>query len=334
MARPMRSGTGARLYLGELPTLRIRASRSPQFSTIQWALTAAGKDGPERARATGVHERRETRAAWAALGVPGLDRVPDFVMPAPPLDSGVTQQARRLREISGSVLSERIYALWGPTPPGPWQRAADRPRAWLSSFAEATLDVWSACAPRWQRGQRIIDKEINRIGAAVVTDTADVLLNTLHPRLRYEAGVLRFDSYCDRAVALGDRELVLVPMLSGTERLAVSFDHPGYAYIAYPVQARDDWQSSARAPRSDRLAALLSPIRASALRALDRPKTMGALATLLYCTPSTATYHCNYLADAGLLVRERRAQTVWVSRTERADELIDLLSDSERAAAG
>jgi len=38
------------------------------------------------------------------------------------------------------------------------------------------------------------------------------------------------------------------------------------------------------------------------------------------------SYHCGQLEAAGLIVRERRGQSVWVSRTARGHELVDLLS--------
>jgi DNA-binding MarR family transcriptional regulator len=52
----------------------------------------------------------------------------------------------------------------------------------------------------------------------------------------------------------------------------------------------------------------------------------GALASALDCAANTATYHCNHLEKARLVVRERRGQSVWISRTPRGHELVDLMA--------
>lgn len=75
------------------------------------------------------------------------------------------------------------------------------------------------------------------------------------------------------------------------------------------------------------LALILGPLRAATLRALDCPLTVGQLAAAVECPPTTATYHVNQLATAGMIIRERNGTSIWVSRTDRGDQLIDLLSD-------
>jgi DNA-binding MarR family transcriptional regulator len=76
---------------------------------------------------------------------------------------------------------------------------------------------------------------------------------------------------------------------------------------------------------ADRLTVLLGPIRAAVLRSLHSPQSMGALAREVHCAPSTLTYHCDQLVAAGLLERERRGQSMWVSRTDRAVRLLSAL---------
>jgi DNA-binding MarR family transcriptional regulator len=53
---------------------------------------------------------------------------------------------------------------------------------------------------------------------------------------------------------------------------------------------------------------------------------MGQLAAAVECSPRMTSYHCDHLEQAGLIVRERHGQSVWVSRTTRGYELVDLLS--------
>jgi predicted MarR family transcription regulator len=46
----------------------------------------------------------------------------------------------------------------------------------------------------------------------------------------------------------------------------------------------------------------------------------------VHCAPTTATYHLHQLAAADMITREKSGASVWVSRTARGDELVDLLS--------
>jgi DNA-binding MarR family transcriptional regulator len=77
------------------------------------------------------------------------------------------------------------------------------------------------------------------------------------------------------------------------------------------------------ATKADALAIVLGPLRARTLRATARPITAGHLASRLHCAPNTVTYHCTQLESAGLIVRERRGPSVWISRTHRGEQLIE-----------
>ena len=46
----------------------------------------------------------------------------------------------------------------------------------------------------------------------------------------------------------------------------------------------------------------------------------------MQCAPTTATYHLQQLAKAGLINRQRNGTSIRVSRTIRGDRLIDLLA--------
>ena len=78
------------------------------------------------------------------------------------------------------------------------------------------------------------------------------------------------------------------------------------------------------APSVDELSALVGPVRADLLCALDQPMTMSMLATDMKIAPSGLTYHCDRLRAGRLITRERRGREVWIARTHRADELLEL----------
>jgi predicted MarR family transcription regulator len=63
------------------------------------------------------------------------------------------------------------------------------------------------------------------------------------------------------------------------------------------------------------------------LRALRQPLAVSDLTAAVHCAPNTATYHPRQLTETGLITREKSGPIVWVNRTSRGDELVDLLSD-------
>ena len=55
--------------------------------------------------------------------------------------------------------------------------------------------------------------------------------------------------------------------------------------------------------------------------------------TQLQCAPNTVTYHCTQLESAGLIVRERRGPSVWINRTDRGQELLEVFAANNAAPA-
>ena len=328
-ASPAARGQEHGLDVGDLSTVHISAVRSPQLSLVQWLLDAAAVSAaPSRfASAIAMSARAPARFAYRSLGMPGLDRLPDCTTPIlSEFDVPVERQVAWLREAEEDRLLRELAGLWSEAPPKPWQAVREDPRGWMASLAQASADAWTVAEPRWRRGQRALDREFARIGTAVMSGCADALLNSLHPRIRFRDGHVEFRSGCDQSVPLNRRRLVLAPMLVRSERVIVSFDRPDIAYIAYPIAAQDDAGGAwGHRSRLEQLDAILGPLRARALYGLAQPRAMNELAAYLNCAPSTATYHCDQLEAAGLIVRERRGQSMWARRTTRAERLLDAL---------
>lgn len=319
------AATDHQLVTGPTDGVPVSAVRAPQFTAVQWLVAMAAPRATHSAWSSALALAASPEAApvLTALGQPGLDRLPETLIPiAPSRDSTVADNVAALRDTAPAAVADDIVGCWGPTPPSPWRVAIDRPHDWIRALAGALAGTWSIGERRWRAGLGAVDGEIARIGVAAVTGTLPALLNSLHPRVRYQDGVVTFRNSCNAAFELGTRRLALVPMLTPSNRVVVSFDRPDVAYIAYPALAQP--RRAERGP--DRLALVLGPARAAALRALERPRTMGELAAETHFAASTATYHCDQLEAAGLVQRERRGPAVWVSRTAAGARLIDLLS--------
>jgi DNA-binding transcriptional ArsR family regulator len=308
----------------------VSVVRSPQQSVVALlGQVADGQNGGPVSLLAAVRDALRPQAWLAAQSVSGRGWLPQSCAPIRPVaDVSVADQAARLRDMPAAALEAEFQAAFGSRGcPPRWRAAADQPRRWLNSMADASLDTWAVAEPWWRAAGPLLDCEIRRVGTAAVRGGMAALLNSLDPRLSYHDGTFSLPSYRrDQGVIhhpVGARRLALVPMIAGPERLIVNFDPPDVCVVGYPLRpCSPDAQATAGSP----LATILGPVRAAMLRALRQPLTVSDLAAAVYCAPNTATHHLRQLAAADLISREKSGVTVWVSRTVRGDELVDLLS--------
>jgi DNA-binding transcriptional ArsR family regulator len=326
-------GSGYQLRVDTLGTLPVSIVMAPQQSVI--ALLHQAASGQPRGAPAGLLAsicralRPQARFAAQPFTVRGPVAIPDFCVPIPPLtDTSVAEQARRLRDMDADVLTQELQTaeVRDRFPPG-WQIAGHQPRRWLNSMADLSLDIWGVIEPRWRAAGPLFDREMRRVGTAAVRGGMEALLNSLHPRISYTNGTLAMAFPCNRCVPLGQRRLALLPMIAGRDMVFVNFELDNVCYIGYPVRHPGPDPHTPQAAANGALALVLGPLRAAALRALRQPLTVGELAAVVQCAPTTATYHLHQLAAAGLVTREQRGSSVMVSRTVRGDELVDLLAN-------
>ncbi|WP_433440664.1 ArsR/SmtB family transcription factor [Nonomuraea sp. CA-141351] len=263
---------------------------------------------------------RRSRQAVRPLGASGCALAPDSVVPRAPVhDDSVQEQIDLLHDLPPDTLLKDLEQAFGPVP-AHWRAAAERPGRWLHGYAGALGDVWATAERLWSRARPLLDREVARVGVASVRGGVDVLLGSVAERLVRDANGLVIEGAGAGVHELGDRSLVLVPMLAGKDALIVGLDDPEAVWIAYPVPAAGRlWRTD-----SDELSELVGPVRAEVLRTLDRPMTMTTLAGDMNIPPSSLTFHCDRLVAARLIARERRGREVWIGRTARAGELLEL----------
>ena len=312
---------------GELPVSVVMAPQLSVVGLLHQAVTGQSAGAPPGLLAT-IRKALRPQARFAAqpFAVHGSKLMPESCSPISPLtDVSVAEQAVRLREMPASALTDELQqtASDGHPYPPEWRVAGEQPRRWLNSMADASLDTWAVLQPRWQAAGPLLDREVRRVGTAMVRGGMGALLNNLHPRLRYADGALVMEFPCDQCLTLGPRRLALLPMIAGRDALLISFERPDVCYIGYPVRQPGP---GTRVVADGALAMILGPLRATILQALRQPLTVGQLAAAVQCAPTTATYHLEQLAAAGMIIREQRGTSVRVSRTIRGDELIALLS--------
>jgi DNA-binding transcriptional ArsR family regulator len=326
---------GGERRAGAPEALSVSVALAPQQSVIALLLQAASGQswGAPSGLLDAVRDGLRPRARFAAQSFTarGWTEIPDSCMPISPLaDASVGDHAATLRYLPAAVLTGELQALGGHLCPRTWRAAADQPRRWLNSMADASLDIWAAAEPRWRAAGPLLDREIRRVGTAAVRGGMTALLNSLHPGLSYRDGTFAYTPPCDPRLTMGPfgpvgrRRLALLPMIAGRNALLFSFGDPDVCWIGYPVRQP---RPGAQAEADGALATILGPVRAAILQALLQPLIVSDLAAAVHCAPTTATYHLHQLAAAGLITREKSGPSVWISRTARADELVDLLSD-------
>ena len=254
---------------------------------------------------------------------------PDCVTPHnPALEIPVRDQVAWLHSLPEDELLGDFGAAFDE-PPAHWQGALRAPRDWLHGYATAIDEAWRSVEPLWKWAQPLLEDEVMRVGAAAVRGGLDLILDGLHPASQFDHDVLRIRDPEPAGFDLQGRPLVLVPMLSGKQALICNLERPDVAWIAYPLPGVMDLFRRPGLPRpaeSGLLAAVLGPMRARVLLAAGRPLTMSDLARRAGIGPSAVTYHCDRLAAAGLVRRQKHGREAWVSQTSRGADLVELFA--------
>jgi hypothetical protein len=241
-AAPGQVARGYRLAIGEDTVPQISVVRSPHVSLAPLMIGAsagvAGTDGRYLLRA--VRKALPYGAGFALAPMVAAHRAGDELVDAfmpilPYADVSVAEQIESMHQAPDDLLLDELRRIYGDALPRAWQPAAERPRTWFDSLALATAHSFDAVAASWHAAAPAIDREIQRVGTALVRGGHDVLLNSLHPRLQYAHGMLSFDIRLRRIVSLGGRRLVLVPLIGDAHALLAGFELPGLAYIGYHV---------------------------------------------------------------------------------------------------
>lgn len=300
----------------------VSVSLSPQHS-VYWRMAGLATRPPRRVASSPVPRRSWHPGFLRLHPAPGaITVVPSAVVPiVSRIDVSVREQAEYLSDgFPLDALRRDLVDVAAVT--SAWAAAAREPRRWMRSYAAASLATWLELEPYWISARHLLEREAERVGLAAVRGALGVVLNTLSPQLRYADGAF---VHRGETLPVGDRRLILVPSLAGTDSVLIHSDEPDILSIAYPVRGLGTLSAGPAPLPDDRLTVVLGAARARLLRALDAPHTIGAVAAHLAVTPAAASRHCDVLERAGLMVRRRRGQSVLAIRTAAGSELLDLL---------
>jgi len=263
--------------------------------------------------------------------VSGRSILPEVVVPLHPTrDIDVKEQLDCLRSVSEDALLADLDETYGADLPKAWQEVAARPSRWLSAYNRTMTNAWELFAPVWQSARSAIDRDIEKVAVAAARRQQRFLLGSLSTKVSLDHESMYFPDDEPAVRALSGRSLVLVPMLARSQALVTNFDQPDCVWIGYPIRTLSrigarDYGVGTRT--EDSLDIVLGQHRATILRSLDKPCNVGDLADAMFYAPTTLTYHCKLLVDAGLIARKRHGRQILLSRTERGSELLGLLGD-------
>ncbi|WP_159401464.1 ArsR/SmtB family transcription factor [Streptomyces sp. NRRL F-5053] len=204
--------------------------------------------------------------------------------------------------------------------------------AQVSASQEATglSEVWQAAiAPYWDRLVAYLETECEARGRVVMGGGVELLLATLHPKVKWAAQTLEIAGGADEDVVLDHRGLVLVPSVFLHHRPAVltgqhgENGEPVLAFATPPdgPRAASLWDDPADTPRS--LGPLVGQTRAAALRVLRATCTTSQLAEKLSISAANASQHTTVLRQSGLISTRRIRNTVLHTVTPLGLALLD-----------
>ncbi|MFJ8082968.1 hypothetical protein ACIQ6Y_20465 [Streptomyces sp. NPDC096205] len=318
------------LQLGDFDQVSVQVGLHPGatlFCALQDTIGSGSKGLPAPWR----------QAVRAAIPATALDRVRPVLGPQvcwAPDALGLTgnlsldrldQVAEDLHGRDPDELAGEVVTHFQGSPPALWRALVDDPHGFLAAYVRVVAGLSEALAPRWHGARRLLAREVERVGVAAVTDTLDALLSSLPGPVHLRGDALRMPD--PRAeLGLQGRRLMLIPMVAGAGSSLSSLDRRDTVWFGYPVPGLGDLGAEPAAPRDgDPLSLTLGVVRATILRRLVQRPSVGEMANELGLGANTVTYHCDQLAAAGLLHRERHGRRVLLLPTERGAALVDLL---------
>ncbi|MER5228339.1 ArsR/SmtB family transcription factor [Streptomyces flaveus] len=288
--------------------------------------------------------RRTVRSSAPAAAVPLVRTllstahvgIPDsLALTSEPRSTKMSATLDQLMALSPDEFADDMAAQCPVSPPVALRKVLDSPGDYLTAYQHVVTSVWAAFEPLWKRADGLIGREMERVGLATVTGSLAPVLAGLNSKVPYRDGVLQLPPFVSGAPAeLGNRRLILMPLASGHRAGLYDAVHPEHFFIGYPLPGLGHITGvspDGPAPADDALVLILGAVRAAILRQLTRHPAVGDLARSLHISPSTATYHCDQLAAAGLLERERHGQHVRLRATDRGMALLELLSATPAA---
>jgi hypothetical protein len=260
--------------------------------------------------------------------VPARGWIPDFLEPAPAGRlHGALDVVRATTAAEVDFDLARIAADRRPPPTA--QALAAGHKQVLDQLAEAVIAYYHvAVAPYWRPITAAFDAARAARARTLTGGGLDLLLATLHPRIRWDPPALELVGYRDgeRLDLDGRGLLVSLGVLAPVPRASEFTTRGGRVpLLLAPIRQRPSLAAlDVSGVPAAGLAALLGRTRAKALRAITAGCTTTELARALGVAPATASEHATVLRNARLISTRRHHNAALHTLTPLGAALLDM----------
>jgi DNA-binding transcriptional ArsR family regulator len=314
----------------DLDRAAVRVARSPLptvFTLARDALRNGHRGTPAVWRAAALSRmRRRDATALAPLADARCGSWPDVLDHNDAEHETLDEALQRVVATPSDALLQALESDPEVSPGAWWNDMRRDPDRWQRSYADAMRRAWEGLEPLWRRSVTLLEREAERIDAAVDrgVPTTEIVAG-VHTRAVLADGRLGLAPTAGpaRRLQVAERAVILSPMIATGRGGILSTAGGCFVRTAYPLP--DSWRAfDDQAPPAASLEGLLGRQRSRLLRRLDRPHAAGELSKAVELSPSATSYHLQVLETAGLISRERRGEKVIVGRTNRATVLLAL----------
>jgi DNA-binding transcriptional ArsR family regulator len=179
-------------------------------------------------------------------------------------------------------------------------------------------------AERWEGLRCRMEADIRHRGASMASRGLSATLNSLHPAVSYDSGVLHIRDERSRKVFEWSRMVLHPSPLASTWLLRDDPWGDGGTHLVYPVgTSGPSGGAPAAGPAAEgELGKVIGEARLLLLSDLGSSRTTTELAERHRMSASTVSYHLLRLHRVGLLNRVREGSRVYYQRTPEADRLV------------
>ncbi|GIH15022.1 ArsR/SmtB family transcription factor [Rugosimonospora africana] len=318
-----------RLRFSPADLLRCRFAISPMFETLSAVRLFSPHEGvgPHR-RWLDTIDARELDLRPLALIQPRRGYTPDFLSPPP-----VSPHPRFEDELEAVAATDhdRVRAELRRSladSPGAAETATGRillgdTSSVLQTLVSLLKRAWKVLVePVWPQVRGLLDADVSFQTRRLAEGGLDRLFAELHPRLRWNNGVLTRDYGDDERRDLRGEGLVLVPSAFKWDQVVVITDPPWQPTVVYPARGLGTLWQPLSADRHAALGRLIGTTRAALLLSLDEPATTTTLAHRHALAAGTVSGHLSVLRDAGFVAGQRHRHEIRYRRTPLGEAVL------------
>jgi DNA-binding transcriptional ArsR family regulator len=318
------------LRFGPADLLRCRFAISPMFETMSALRLLSPREdaGPHRRWLTTVDPSGLDLRPLALLQ-PRRGYTPDFLSP-PPIgpDARFSDELKALAATDHHRVRLELRRSLADTP-GAAESPAGRwllssPVLVLPTLVDLVRRAWQALVePVWPQVRGLLSADVSFQSRRLAEGGLDRLFAELHPRLRWNNGVLTREYGDDDHRDLGGEGLILVPSAFKWDQVVVITDAPWQPTVIYPARGLGTLWQPLSTDRQAALGRLIGRTRAALLIDLESPTSTTVLAHRHALAAGTVSEHLAVLRDAGFVAGERHQYEVRYRRTPLGDSAVE-----------